>query len=378
MNRVRGSRARLRRQASCLFVLLAVSLGGAVRAHEIGTTRVAVRFAPDGGYAIDIATDAVSLLARLEIAAGDPRSDTADAGELQRQLLARLPALRQHFTIGFDGAADAPPQIRVAVSPAIDVNGTAQAALRMTGTRPPGAQQFTWSWSLTSASYALSVATAPERAPLTQWLTAGETSAAVALDTLSAAPAESRLGLVRKYVVLGFTHILPGGLDHVLFVLGIFLLSRGVRPVLLQVSAFTIAHSITLGLSMYSVVSVQASIVEPLIALSIAYIAIENVVSAEVGASRVAVVFAFGLLHGLGFAGALREIGLPRSEFLTALLGFNVGVELGQLAVISIAFVLVGHWFGEREWYRRRVVLPASAGIAVCGLIWTIQRLHLV
>ncbi|MEO8520004.1 MAG: HupE/UreJ family protein [Acidobacteriota bacterium] len=363
---------------SCLFVLLVVSLGGAARAHEIGTTRVAVRFAPDGAYAIDIATDAVSLLARLEIAAGDPRSDTADAGELQRQLLARLPALRQQFTIGFDGAAAAAPQIRVAVSPAIDVNGTAQAALRMTGMRPPRAQQFTWSWSLTSASYALSVATAPDRAPLTQWLTADETSAVVALDTVAAAPAESRPGLARKYVVLGFTHILPGGLDHVLFVLGIFLLSRRVRPVLLQVSAFTIAHSITLGLSIYNIVSVQASIVEPLIALSIAYIAIENVVSAEVRASRVAVVFAFGLLHGLGFAGALREIGLPRSEFLTALLGFNVGVELGQLAVISLAFVLVGHWFGDREWYRRRVVLPASAGIAACGLIWTIQRLHLV
>ncbi len=375
MKSVRGGRARLRVPA--LAVLLVVSLGGAVRAHEIGTTRVAVRFAPDGAYAIEIATDAVSLLARLEIAAGDPRSDTADAGELQRQLLARLPALRQHFTIGFDGAAAAAPQIRVAVSPAIDVNGTAQAALRMTGRRPPGAQQFTWSWSMTSASYALSVATAPDRPPLTQWLTA-DAGAVVALDTVSAAPPESRLRLVRKYVVLGFTHILPGGLDHVLFVLGIFLLSRRVRPVLLQVSAFTIAHSITLGLSIYNIVSVPASIVEPLIALSIAYIAIENVVSAEVRASRIAVVFAFGLLHGLGFAGALREIGLPRSEFLTALLGFNVGVELGQLAVISLAFVLVGHWFGDREWYRRRVVLPASAGIAACGVIWTIQRLHLV
>ena len=120
-----------------------------------------------------------------------------------------------------------------------------------------------------------------------------------------------------------------------LFVLGIYLLSGRARSVLWQVSAFTVAHSITLGLSMYGVVAVSPRIVEPMIALSIAYVAIENIFLSELKSWRVALVFAFGLLHGMGFAGALKELGLPRSEFVTALLTFNVGVEAGQLAVIG-------------------------------------------
>jgi hydrogenase/urease accessory protein HupE len=130
----------------------------------------------------------------------------------------------------------------------------------------------------------------------------------------------------------------PKGFDHVLFVLGIYLLSGRTRSVLWQVSAFTVAHSITLGLSMYGLVTVAPRIVEPLIAVSIAYVAIENIFLSELKSWRVALVFAFGLLHGLGFAGALQELGLPRSEFLTALLTFNAGVEAGQLAVIGSAF----------------------------------------
>ena len=112
-------------------------------------------------------------------------------------------------------------------------------------------------------------------------------------------------------------HILPKGLDHILFVLGIFLLSPRWKTMLLQVTAFTVAHSITLGLSIYGIVSLPSRIVEPLIALSIAYVAIENLLTRELKPWRLALVFMFGLLHGLGFAGVLRELGLPREEFLT-------------------------------------------------------------
>jgi hypothetical protein len=86
------------------------------------------------------------------------------------------------------------------------------------------------------------------------------------------------------------------------------------------------------------------------------------------------VVFLFGLLHGMGFAGVLTEVGLPRSEFVTGLLSFNLGVELGQLAVITLAYAAVGHWFKEKSWYRSRVVIPASALIALVGLYWTVER----
>ena len=160
-----------------------------------------------------------------------------------------------------------------------------------------------------------------------------------------------------------------------LFVLGIYLLSGRARAVLWQVSAFTVAHSITLALSMYGVVAVSPKMVEPLIALSIAYVAIENIFRSDLKSWRVALVFAFGLLHGMGFAGALKELGLPRSEFVTALLTFNVGVEAGQLAVIGAAFTVVGWSCANRVWYRRRIVVPASILIACTAVYWTIERL---
>src|SRR4030095_9593439 len=162
-----------------------------------------------------------------------------------------------------------------------------------------------------------------------------------------------------------------------LFVLGIFLLGRRFRQVFAQISAFTIAHSITLALSVYGIVSVSPSVVEPLIAVSIAYVAIENIFLSDLKPWRVARVFAFGLLHGMGFAGALKELGLPRSEFVTALVTFNLGVEAGQLAVIGAAFLLVGWYCGSRQWYRRVVVMPASVLIACTAVYWTFERLSL-
>jgi hypothetical protein len=184
----------------------------------------------------------------------------------------------------------------------------------------------------------------------------------------------TRIEVVKTYLKLGFTHILPKGTDHILFVLGIFLLSIRLKPILLQVTAFTIAHTISLALTIYGVVSLSPRIVEPLIAVSIVYVAVENIVSPNLSPWRIALVFAFGLLHGMGFAGVLSQLGLPRSEFLTALLCFNVGVELGQLTVIAAAFLLIGLAFRNEPWYRRRVVIPCSITIAVIGLFWFVQR----
>src|SRR5438034_5842850 len=208
----------------------------------------------------------------------------------------------------------------------------------------------------------MTVRSAVSENPATEWLEGGQMSAPFAV--MSPAPRVDRLGTAWRYVTLGFTHIVPHGLDHMLFVLGIYLLSRRARSVLWQVSAFTVAHSITLGLSMYGIVAVSPRIVEPLIAFSIAYVAIENIFLSELKAWRVALVFAFGLLHGMVFAGALKELGLPRSEFVTALLTFNLGVEAGQLTVIGTAFTLVGWHCSQRAWYRCRIVVPASVLIA--------------
>ena len=159
----------------------------------------------------------------------------------------------------------------------------------------------------------------------TFWLDGTQTSPAFSL--VAPPPPATSSEVARQYFGLGYTHILPLGLDHILFVVGIFLLSARWRSVLLQVSTFTVAHSITLGLTMYGIVSLPARVVEPMIALSIAYVAIENLVTSDLKPWRLALVFSFGLLHGMGFAGVLRELGLPRAQFLTALLTFNAGVE---------------------------------------------------
>ncbi|MGE0813155.1 MAG: HupE/UreJ family protein [Vicinamibacterales bacterium] len=176
------------------------------------------------------------------------------------------------------------------------------------------------------------------------------------------------------YFRLGFQHILPLGADHVLFVVGLFLASTTLPALLWQVSAFTIAHAITLALATTGVVHVPPSIVEPLIAVSIAAIAVENLVERAFHWRRPLIVFGFGLLHGLGFGGALQALGLPPEDVLVALLGFNLGVEAGQVAVLASLALAVG-WCQGAPWYRRRVVVPASAAIAVVGLYWAIQRL---
>ncbi|WP_295655726.1 HupE/UreJ family protein [uncultured Mucilaginibacter sp.] len=177
------------------------------------------------------------------------------------------------------------------------------------------------------------------------------------------------------YLKLGYRHILPLGFDHILFILSLFLLSPKLKPVLFQATAFTIAHSVTLGLAMYHVITPPARIVEPVIALSIMYVALENIFSPKLKTSRIGVVFLFGLVHGMGFAGALGQLGLPKNSYLISLIMFNVGVELGQLTVIITAYFLLARWFGDKPYYRKRVVIPLSVIIALIACYWTIQRL---
>tara|TARA_B100001027_G_scaffold84996_1_gene58193 strand:- start:1088 stop:2266 length:1179 start_codon:yes stop_codon:yes gene_type:complete len=171
----------------------------------------------------------------------------------------------------------------------------------------------------------------------------------------------------------GFVHVLPLGLDHILFVLGLFFLSRKWKPILYQVSVFTIAHTITLGLATLDLISAPSHVVEPIIAASIAMVAIENIFFPGYRHTRLFVVFFFGLIHGLGFAGAFSAFNLEPTSLVIGLLGFNVGVELGQLAVISIVFIST-FWLKDEFSYRKLVVIPGSSLIALMGIYWTIER----
>jgi hypothetical protein len=177
------------------------------------------------------------------------------------------------------------------------------------------------------------------------------------------------------YVKLGYQHILPLGLDHILFVLSLFLLNPRLKSILWQATAFTVAHTVTLGLSMYHVIKPPSNIVEPLIALSILYVALENIFSPKLKASRIGVVFLFGLIHGMGFASALGELGLPATSYLTSLLMFNLGVELGQITVIAAAWFLLAKWFGNKPYYRKAIVIPLSVLISAVAAYWVIERL---
>jgi len=205
------------------------------------------------------------------------------------------------------------------------------------------------------------------------WLTQAKISPAYPLA--KEIQAKSRAEIAWQYGVLGYEHILPKGLDHILFVLGLFLLSTKMAPLLWQVTAFTLAHSITLGLSIYGLIALSPAIIEPLIALSIVYVGIENIITKQLKPWRVVIVFLFGLLHGMGFASVLTDLGLPESEFLTALITFNIGVEFGQLSVILGAFVLVGWLSQKAQVYRNMVVIPGSLAIALMGLYWTLERI---
>ena len=185
----------------------------------------------------------------------------------------------------------------------------------------------------------------------------------------------SKTEVLSIYLQLGYTHILPLGVDHILFVLSLFLLNPKLKPILWQATAFTVAHTITLGLAMYGVIKPPANIVEPVIALSIMYVALENIFSNKLRASRIGIVFLFGLIHGMGFASALTSLGLPKNAYLESLLMFNLGVELGQVTVIVAAFLLLGLPFGKKPYYRKRIVMPISIIIAAIAAYWTVERI---
>jgi HupE/UreJ protein len=177
------------------------------------------------------------------------------------------------------------------------------------------------------------------------------------------------------YLKLGFRHIIPGGFDHILFVSALCLLSNKIKTILWQATAFTIAHSVTLALSMKNIIVVPPAITEPIIAMSIVFVAIENILFSELKAWRILIVFMFGLIHGMGFASALNEIGLPPNKFYTSILAFNAGVELGQATIILIVFSSLVVLWGNKTWYRQRIVYPLSAIIATIAGWWTIERL---
>jgi HupE / UreJ protein len=351
-------------------------------AHEIRPAIVTATLSADDRYEVAVALNIEAVMAGI----GPQHRDTDEAPEAvtynglhalePAALRTKFDAFSKRWLAGikleFDGKAVALEIAKVEVPAVGDAKSARISTVRLVGQIPPDARTLRWMYASEFGSSVVRLKR-DGREPLeVGWLKDGQPSAVI---DLAADDTRSVLQKFADYVGVGFTHIIPKGIDHILFVLGLYLFGTTWRPLLIQVTAFTVAHSITLALGLYGVVSIDASIVEPLIALSIVYVAVENIFTTKMQVWRPAIVFAFGLLHGLGFASVLQEVGLARADYAVGLIGFNVGVELGQLAVIALAWLATGFWFAHKSWYRQRIVWPASAAIALVGAFWTVERI---
>jgi HupE / UreJ protein len=348
-----------------LVMLFLLSAATSAAAHEIGTTRVTLDILADGRWRARILTPPSALLARLAARMPDIPPDTG--------VDAYRPALTAAIGFEIDGQLSEPKPVSVIVHQAEDKDRPAVAEIIAEGALPPQAARATWRFDLVASAYSLSIHHTGLQQPTLIWIDGDAWSAPF---SLTGAEKKSLAKILSDYISLGFTHVLPLGFDHILFILALCLYAPRLRPLLLQASAFTLAHSATLALTMTGLIRPPSNLVEILIALSIAFVAVENLVAPRPTARRPLIVFAFGLLHGMGFAGALREAAPVSADLVPALIGFNIGVEFGQIAVIGLYILLVGFWTRSRRWYRAWVVSPLSLLIAAAGAAWTWERLQ--
>jgi hydrogenase/urease accessory protein HupE len=308
-----------------------------------------------------------------------------DAVELRKRFEDFSEELLSGIDIVFDGQRAQPSINRIDLIDAGDTRIARDSVVVLVVPIPEGSQALVWSWADAFGPAIVRKGVASDPNSYTTLLSGGASSDALSLFE-GASMGEGHSGQSARggflstlvdYIRYGFVHIVPLGLDHILFVVGLFLLSPRVKPLVLQVSSFTFAHSLTLGLGVLGVLSVSPALVEPLIALSIVLVGVENMVSRSVSWRRMIMVFAFGLLHGLGFAGVLGDVGLAPGTFATSLLGFNIGVELGQLFVLLVCYLIVFKW-RKRSWYRNRIVRPGSLVIAGIGAFWFLERVGLI
>ena len=365
----------------CLILIGLVVVSAACGAHTLRPVQATLAVAAQGDVQLTLRGHIEAVLAGLQ-----SRHDGDTQAQQRYDMLRALTTTRlaQHvrnvqakliaaITVEFD-AAPATLTLQSVKVGDVDAEDTERETQLIFVAQPmPDAHTVTWQARPPFGATFFRVVPPRGIAGATQWLAAGQRSEPVALAQQS--EPRSRWYHARHYLELGFTHILPGGLDHVLFVLGIFLLTTKWGALLWQVTAFTLAHSLTLALGLFGVMQLATHVVEPLIALSIVYIAVENIIARQLKPWRVAVVFAFGLLHGLGFAGVLRQLDMPDGQFVTALVTFNVGVELGQLAVLAIAFITLGQLARDPHRFRRLVTIPGSLIIACVAGIWSIARI---
>ncbi|UWQ56042.1 HupE/UreJ family protein (plasmid) [Leisingera caerulea] len=366
------------------MLAVAALAGSAIRgtAHELRPAIVNLTVSPTGevDLSIDLNLEAFLLQIGAEHTTTDASGRASDYDALRAAPSATLvanfrneaPPLLQDMSLRTNKTSVAMSLEDVIVPETGNTEVARVSRLQFTAQLPPDATALSWTGGAALGQAVLRVSTSEASEPFfASLLQPGAASEPVVLDGVIVDRASSVLA---DYIPVGFDHIVPKGLDHILFVIGLFLLSPHFRPLAWQVTCFTLAHSVTLALGLYGLVRISPAIVEPLIAASIIFVAIENLTTTRLSRFRSVVVFAFGLLHGLGFASVLTDFGLPEGQYLPALIGFNIGVELGQLAVLAVCFLAVGIWFRHRHWYRHVISIPASLIVALVACVWFVER----
>ncbi len=358
-----------------------MGLTSLLSAHEIRPSIVDINFDETGAFKMSIKTNLEAMIANV----GSKLENTNDSKNAEHyNTLRKMPfnVLIKEFANMEDSlinkiqlSFNEEPQrlsIESVEIPAIgDLDLARDSVINFSGKMPSNTKTLSWKWDESFGNAVLRISSHQNEDLYSSYLLDGKISDNIIIEGLKA---PSKWEQFTNYVQIGFVHIVPKGLDHILFVVGLFLLSTQLRPLLIQITTFTLAHSVTLALGIYGVVNISPAIVEPLIAASIIYVCVENIYADKLSRWRPVIVFLFGLLHGLGFASVLKEIGLESSNFVTGLIAFNVGVELGQLTVIAACFLSVGLWFRNKEWYRQRITIPASVIIAIIATYWLYER----
>ena len=373
------------REGAAVKLLVAVLLAAlnplVVLAHEMRPAIGTATIQKDGSFAVVLSLNLEAIIAGV----GPEHSDTGDSAQaplydelralppevLREWFSAVAPRLERGVSLGPATPEAAPlTVVGVTIPPVGDLAGARISEVTLTGRFSPGTRDVLWSFDPDFGDSVIRLGMSGEEELFHSQYVSGGVSAPIPLDS----SIERKVGSIfSEYLRLGFIHIVPKGLDHILFIVGLFLLSTRRSVLLWQITAFTLAHTITLALGTVGIVRLSPAIVEPLIALSIVYVAVENLVTTRLTPWRPLIVFGFGLLHGLGFAGVLGEIGLSTSSFVIGLVAFNIGVELGQLAVIAACFVLLG-WAMRLPDYRRFIVRPGSVAIALVAAFWSVER----
>ncbi|MEL7301526.1 MAG: HupE/UreJ family protein [Pseudomonadota bacterium] len=381
--------------AMSMLVLITLVWGAGLRAHETAPAIANVSVSPER-MEMEIAVNAEALLAGVDLGTYTDTNDAPEAAaydalralsdaELAAEIEAAGPGM---LSLALEGAGALSLDGVTVVAPASDAVAR-ETVLSLSAPMEGEAVSLGWP----AENGVLVVRQSRDGQTFAELVDSGGMSAPLPATGVVEETAGEAFW---RFLVAGFEHIIPLGIDHILFVLGLFFFALKWSPILWQVTAFTVAHTVTLALATLGIITIPDDwmwLVEAFIALSITWVAVENILQPRMGWLRPAVVFAFGLLHGLGFASVLSDFGLSQGQFVVSLIAFNVGVEIGQLAVILGAFlvIMLGLWAARigrlddpeeamvrdlPEMYRANAIV-GSLIIGAIGFYWFIERAFL-